>query len=80
MFSHDGHTFATFDALGRIDLFALPAGRRLLELPPPQPMRFQAIKFSQHDDRLFALRGNGRVYEWHLAQLRKDLAALRLDW
>jgi hypothetical protein len=43
-------------------------------------MRFQAIKFSQHDDRLFALRGNGRVYEWHLGQLHQHLAALRLDW
>jgi WD40 repeat protein len=80
VFSHDGHTFATVDASGRIDLFALPAGRLLLELPPPQPMRFQAIKFSQHDDRLFALRGNGRVYEWHLGQLHQHLAALRLDW
>jgi hypothetical protein len=80
VFSHAGDTFATFDASGRIDLFALPEGHLLLALPPPQPMRFQAITFSKNDDRLFALRGDGRLYEWNLGQLHQHLAALRLDW
>jgi hypothetical protein len=71
---------AALDANGRIDLFALPEGRQLLALPPPSPMRLQTLLFSPTGDRLYALRGNGTVYEWNLAELRKELAKLGLDW
>ena len=78
--SRDGTLLAVFDTTGRIDLFTLPDGKPLIGLPPPQPMRFQALVFSPAGDRLYALRGNGAVYEWDLGKLRKKLAEARLDW
>ncbi len=78
--SRDGKLLAALDANGRIDLFSLPEGRQLLALPPPSPMRLQTLAFSPTGDRLYALRGNGAVYEWNLAELRKELAKLGLDW
>jgi WD40 repeat protein len=78
--SRDGKLLAAFDANGGIDLFALPEGRLLLALPPPGPMRLQTLVFSPNADRLYALRGNGTVYEWKLAELRKELVQLGLDF
>jgi WD40 repeat protein len=78
--SRDGKLLAAFDANGRIDVFALPEGRLLCALPPPSPMRLQTLVFSPNGDRLYALRANGAVYDWNLAELRKELARLGLDW
>jgi hypothetical protein len=43
-------------------------------------MRFQDLTFSSTGDRLYVLRGDGRVYEWNLAELRTELAKLGLNW
>ena len=72
--------FAAFESDGRLDLFALPRGERLLALPPPRAMRFQDVCFNATGDRMYLLRGDGRVYEWNVAELRNELVLLGLDW
>jgi WD40 repeat protein len=79
-FSPDGRLYAIADLAGRVEIRVLPEGRELVSLPPPHPMVLRDFTFSASGDRLYLLRLDGRVYEWNLAQLHKELAKLELDW
>ena len=59
---------------------SLPGGRELISLPPRQPMRLRDFTFNNNGERVYAMRLDGRVYEWNLAELHRELAKLALDW
>ena len=43
-------------------------------------MRLRDFTFNNAGDRVYALRLDGRVYEWNLDELRHELKKLELDW
>ena len=79
-FSPDASLFGTADLGGQIEIRALPQGRELLSLPPPQALRLRDFTFGAAGDRLYLQRLDGAVGEWDLARLREELAKLELDW
>jgi WD40 repeat protein len=79
-FSPDARLFAVPDITGQVEIRVLPEGRELVSLPPPQPMRLRDFTFSAAGDHLYLLRVDGRIHEWNLAQVRRELAKLGLDW
>lgn len=79
-FSPDARLCAVADLTGRVEIRALPEGREVVSLPPPQAMRLRDFSFGAAGDRLYLLRLDGRVDEWNLAQLHRELAELGLDW
>jgi serine/threonine protein kinase/WD40 repeat protein len=79
-FSPDASLFGTADLGGQIEIRALPHGRVLLSLPPPQVVRVQDFRFSTAGDRLYLERLDGALGEWDLGRLRGELAKLELDW
>ncbi len=78
--SPDSRLLATIATHGGITLRTLPAGEERLRLPPPQPLRIVAVSFSPDASRVFLLSATGQIFEWHLAELRRELVKLGLDW
>ncbi len=79
-FSRDGRLVATTDTQGCITLRTVPAGEELITLTPSAPLRVRQIHFSTDGTRLWLFHPDGRISEWNLAGLRRELAALGLDW
>jgi WD40 repeat protein len=79
-FSPDARLFAIADLTGHVEIRALPEGRVLLSLPPPRPLRLRDFTFSASGDHLYLMGLDGRIYEWDLAELRKELTKLGLAW
>lgn len=79
-FSRDGQLVATSDTQGCITLRTVPAGEELITLTPSAPLRVRQIHFSADGARLWLFHSDGRISEWNLAGLRRELAALGLDW
>jgi serine/threonine protein kinase/WD40 repeat protein len=79
-FSRDSRFFANADLSGQVILRSVPDGKRIATLPPPEPMRLRELTFSAAGDRIYLLRLDGRVYEWDLAELNRQLASLHLAW
>jgi WD40 repeat protein len=78
--SHDNRFFATADLSGQVTLRSLPDGNRIATLPPSEPMRLRELTFGATSDRIYLVRLDGRVYEWDLAELKRQLASLHLAW
>ncbi|HXG47313.1 MAG TPA: serine/threonine-protein kinase [Methylomirabilota bacterium] len=78
--SPDSRMIGTHNPGGRFVLRELPGGNELLLLTPPHPISVQHYQFSPDSTRLFYLSGNGRLFDWDLAQIRAELAKLHLDW
>ena len=66
--------------MGEIQLVAMPQGRTLIRLKPPQDPLVAWIKLKEDGSRLWLLGEGHRVYEWDLDALRRELALLGLDW
>lgn len=79
-FSGDGRLVATGDARGAVTLRTVPAGEELLTLTPSAPLRVVQLHFSADASRLWLFHTDGRISEWNLAQLRRELATFGLDW
>ena len=79
-FSRDSRFFATADLSGQVILRSVPDGKRIATLPPPEPMRLRELRFGATSDRIYLVRLDGRVYEWDLAELNRQLADLHLAW
>ena len=56
-----------------------PSLRCLWDLPPDS-VTPQRVKFSSDGSQLAALTSLHDLFVWNLRELRKELAAMRLDW
>jgi serine/threonine protein kinase/WD40 repeat protein len=79
-FSPDARLFAIPDLTGRVEIRALPEGREVASLPLPRAVRLRELTFSVSGDRLYLMGLDGRIYDWNLAELRRELAKLGLPW
>lgn len=79
-FSPDASLVAVAEPNGVVDLRPLPDATQLVRLPTPKSGQIKALQFSRDNTRLFLMTGAGRVREWNLAQLRRALAEVQLDW
>lgn len=79
-FSADGRWLATAGDEGRVEIRSLPEADVVLNLPPPHPLRLHDLVFSPDRQRLYLLQGNGRLFEWDLEQVRRELSRRGLDW
>jgi WD40 repeat protein len=78
--SKDGRLLATSTADGSLVLRELPTGTDLIRLIPPHSLAAREWVFSPDCKRLIIVLRNGQVVEWDLAELRRELAKLGLDW
>ncbi|HKX61382.1 MAG TPA: hypothetical protein VJS65_06055, partial [Verrucomicrobiae bacterium] len=78
--SPDSRLLATHNPGGRFVLRALPGGKELLLLTPPQAIAVQYHQFSPDSNRLRFMGNNGQIFEWDLIAIRQELAKLGLDW
>jgi hypothetical protein len=78
--SFDSRLLGVIGSNGDIILRSLPEGLMLLRLVPPKTLRIAAVEFGPDSKRLFLLSQTGQVFEWELAELRRELARLELDW
>ena len=79
-FSADGRWLATAGDEGRVEIRSLPGAGVVLDLPPPHPLRLHDLAFSPDRTRVYLLQGHGRLCEWDLAELRRELASRGLAW
>jgi WD40 repeat protein len=63
-----------------VQLFDLRAGRPLGRLRTPREARMSSLAFSRDGSKLAAGTTQGRLRVWDLAQMRRQLANLKLDW
>ena len=77
-FSPDGHVAALNVSDREIRLMVVETGEELATLPTGRLLTWLA--FSPGGDRLVAVLEPGYFQLWNLRQLRKDLAAINLDW
>lgn len=78
--SPDGRWLAIEETPDVFLLLSLPSGERLARLDAPRRAGAAHARFSPDGSRLWVAAQGPRVFEWNLAQLRKELAALGLDW
>jgi len=79
-FSADSRWLASAGLEGRVELRRMPKAELVVELPPPHPMRLHDLAFSPDASRLYLWQGTGRLFEWNLAELRRELRRRGLDW
>jgi serine/threonine protein kinase/WD40 repeat protein len=78
--SKDSRLLATDTADAALVLRELPLGAELVKLIPPRSLAVREWTFSPDSKRLIILLKNGQVVEWNLAELRRELAKVGLDW
>ena len=78
--SKDSRLLATNTADGSLVLRELPTGTDLIQLIPPHSLAAREWLFSPDGKRLIIVLRNGQVVDWDLAELRRELAKLKLDW
>ncbi|MFL6513410.1 MAG: WD40 repeat domain-containing serine/threonine protein kinase [Chthoniobacterales bacterium] len=76
----DGRLLALPQSADRIRLVELATGKELITLEPPRASGLSAIRFSPDNRFLAACGTREQVVVWDLPELRRELAALRLDW
>jgi WD40 repeat protein/predicted Ser/Thr protein kinase len=79
-FSPDGRLFALAVDRQRIRLFEAGTGEEVATLTPPELLNVEPIVFSKDGSLLLAGTGTGLVVVWNLRALRRELAAMNLDW
>lgn len=78
-FSSDGRILATLKGLGTIELHDLNTGETLAALESPAPQAVYYLGFSPQGN-LLAVIGSSAVQLWDLAEIRRELKTLGLDW
>lgn len=79
-FARNGRLVALQDGQDAFRLVTFPEGRELVRLEAPRLLGATKILMNEEGTRLWILGFSNRVYEWDLAALRKELAAMGLDW
>ena len=80
VFSADSRWLAVVANLREIHLFDVASARRVALFHAPEPLGIQAISLSPDGRWLVALCNEGWLQRWDLAGLRRELAALSLEW
>lgn len=79
--SPDGRLLALMYSRTAVALYAYPGLRQLALLETPQPSDLGRLAFDPTGQRLaVAVNGREEVLLWDLARLRRQLAAIGLDW
>jgi hypothetical protein len=78
--SPDSRLIATHNPGGRFVLRELPKGEEVILLTPPQPIFVQHHQFNSDSTRLLFMGNNGQMFDWDLAEIRRELTRLKLDW
>jgi WD40 repeat protein len=79
-FTRDGRWFAYAHSPAVIELAEAATGRSLASLEAPDRLQLRGLAFGPTGDTLAAAVENGVVQLWNLAELRRELGRLRLDW
>jgi serine/threonine protein kinase/WD40 repeat protein len=79
-FADDSRLVAARLERATFQLLSFPDGRELVTLKPPLVLPIRNACLRGDGQRLWLLSSSFRVFEWDLAQLRAELAKLRLDW
>jgi WD40 repeat protein len=79
-FSPTGHLLALVSTREQIDLLDPESGRELAALTSPLPETLVSVVFSGNDRYLAAGTASKFVHLWDLGALRRELAAMKLDW
>jgi serine/threonine protein kinase/WD40 repeat protein len=77
--SPDGRVLATGDEKQQVRLWELPSGRELAAWPAHEAA-VTALAFSPDGSTLASGAKDGTLKLWNLPALRRELAALKLDW
>ena len=79
-FSPDGRVLAVVEEQESVRLFDLVEWKSLGLLRAPVAGSINALAFSPDGSQLAAACVRGRLRLWNLTAIRKELAALQLDW
>ncbi len=79
-FSPDSRTLAVIHAGHEVWLFGVATGMALATMETPTQVRLAWPRFSPDGSRLACAGARGEVWLWDLQLLRKELAAMQLDW
>jgi hypothetical protein len=79
-FSPDGEIWAIGNPPHNTQLYSTTTGQRLAVLEPPQPAMIASLAFSPDGTTLAILQSDRAVQLWDLRGIRRQLAALGLDW
>jgi WD40 repeat protein len=79
-FTRDGLVGALTLSAQTIRLFEPSTGREFATLTAPEPQTLSWLAFSPDGTRLAATTQSSAVHLWDLGLIRKDLAAMKLDW
>jgi hypothetical protein len=79
-FSADGKLLAVANSTRNIHLVSPNTGELLAELAPLPDNEIVALALSADGSELALTRVGAPPELWHLGRIRKDLAALGLDW
>jgi serine/threonine protein kinase/WD40 repeat protein len=79
-FARDGGVLAIARTLTDVQLIDLTTGRALATLQAPEPRQVSWLCFSPDADRLAVATNGDHVQLWDLGLIRRQLAAMGLDW
>lgn len=76
----DGRRLALPQSGDRIRVLEMASGSDLITLEPPKAFGLDFVQFSPDGRFLAACGSREQVAIWDLPELRRELAALKLDW
>lgn len=79
-FSRDGRLLALALSRRIVQLVEADSGREIVLLAPPSPQSVGWLAFSPDDQNLMAATDQAEIQVWDLRALRRELAALNLNW
>ncbi|HZR20420.1 MAG TPA: serine/threonine-protein kinase [Verrucomicrobiae bacterium] len=79
-FSRDGKVLALASTTRDVHLISVDTGKVLAELQPAPDNEIIALAFNHDESELALTRVSAPPQIWHLARIRKELAALGLNW
>jgi WD40 repeat protein len=79
-FSRDGRMLALALTQRIVQIVDPNTGREIVSLTPPSPQNLGWLAFGPHDQTFMAAAAQGEIHIWDLGNLRRELAAMNLDW